>query len=101
MLAFSPQQDHRLRRRMVALDLDPYEWALSEPALVRHLHRCCSRCESHARCAFNLAAESTGALPQEHQDWRKYCPNAATLDMLSAVQKRSSVTPKYSFPYLG
>jgi hypothetical protein len=30
---------NQLARRMVALDLDPYELTLSDPALVRHLQR--------------------------------------------------------------
>ena len=38
--------DDLLRRHMLALDLDPYEIALSDPALLRHLQRCCSLCES-------------------------------------------------------
>ncbi len=90
-----------LRRRMVTLDLDPYEWALAEPALVRHLHRCCSQCDSQLRCTYDLAAESTDVGPQKHQLWRKYCPNAATLETLSTVQERSTATPTFSFPYLG
>jgi hypothetical protein len=35
--------DDLLRRRMLALDLDPYEIALWDPALLRHLKRRC-RC---------------------------------------------------------
>ena len=90
-----------LRCRMITLDLDPYEWALSERALIRDLHRRCARCEGRERCAVDLAAESTDALPQEHQEWRKYCPNVATLDRLREVQKRAGGAPKYTFPYLG
>jgi len=38
--------DDLLRRRMLALGLDPYEMALSDPALLRHLQRCCGLRES-------------------------------------------------------
>ena len=89
-----------LRRRMMALGLDPYEWARSEPALLRHLSRCCSQCPTPERCALDLEAEANGAV-RCGQNWRTYCPNVATLDALSAVQQRSQVTPKYVFPYLG
>ena len=100
MPAFRPQE-YRLRHRMVTLDLDPYEWALSEPALLRHLDRRCSQCESRARCTFDLAAELTGAFGPEPRQWRRYCPNAATLEMLSTAQKRLAVTPSCPLPYLG
>src|SRR5215472_18539970 len=33
--------DDLLRRRMLSVELDPYELALSDPALLRHLQRCC------------------------------------------------------------
>jgi len=42
---------NQLARRMVALDLDPYELTLSDPALVRHPQRQCSQCESRKGCA--------------------------------------------------
>src|SRR5215471_17343107 len=38
--------DDLLRRHMLALDLDPYEIALSVPALLRHLRRRCALCQS-------------------------------------------------------
>jgi len=44
--------DDLLRRRMLALELDPYEMTLSDPALLRHLQRCCALCESREDCAW-------------------------------------------------
>jgi hypothetical protein len=42
--------DDLLRRRMLALDLDPYEIALSDPALLRHLKRRCAVPEPGRLC---------------------------------------------------
>jgi hypothetical protein len=72
-----------LLRRLVALGLDPYELALSDPDLVRHLVSSCKRCESPARCMLEFTREPTDPVRQE---WREYCPNAATLNMLSVLQ---------------
>jgi hypothetical protein len=92
--------DDLLRRRMLALELDPYEMALSDPALLRHLQRCCSLCESREDCASDLARASTDRAWQGRDDWRDYCENALVLEMLMALQSRSKAAPKYHFPYL-
>jgi hypothetical protein len=92
--------DDLLRRRMLALELDPYEMALSDPALLRHLQRCCSLCESREDCASDLARASTDRAWQGRDDWRDYCENALVLEMLMALQSRSKAAPKYQFPYL-
>jgi hypothetical protein len=99
--AYGGDEADLLRRRMVALDLDPYELALSEPALVRHLQGRCALGESRGHCMLDLARESTDSARQDRQDWRDYCPNAATLDMLSALQSCSKIAPKHQLPYLG
>jgi hypothetical protein len=90
-----------LARRMMALDLDPYELTLSDPALVRHLQRQCTLCKSGKSCLQDLAQECKGAAWQDRKKWQEYCPNASTLDMLIVLQSRSKTAPKYSFPYLG
>src|SRR5262249_6239608 len=41
--------DDLLHRLMLALDLDPYELALSDPALLRHLRRRCGAVPEPAR----------------------------------------------------
>jgi hypothetical protein len=89
-----------LRRRMLALELDPYELALSDPALLRHLHRCCALCESREDCASDLACASTDQAWQGPGDWRDYCENALALEMLVALRSRSQAAAKYQFPYL-
>ena len=77
-----------LRRRMAALGLDPDELARSEPATLRDLQKLCTMCRSRGRCARDLAQESADP---DWQDWRDYCPNAATLDMLSTLKSCSDV----------
>jgi hypothetical protein len=87
-----------LRRRMLALELDPHEMALSDPALLRHLQRCCALCESREDCALDLARASIGQSWPD--DWCDYCENAAALEMLIALRSRSKAAPKYQFPYI-
>jgi hypothetical protein len=92
--------DDLLRCRMLSVKLDPYELALSDPALLRHLQRCCSLCESREDCASDLARASTEGAWQGRDDWRDYCENAWVLEMLMALQSRSKAGSKYQFPYI-
>jgi hypothetical protein len=84
-----------LRRRLLALGLDPDELALLDPALFRHLERCCALCGSPDDCASDLAQTSTHRAWQARDDWRDYCENVAALEMLTAL--RSTPAPKYQF----
>jgi hypothetical protein len=72
-----------LRRRMLILRVDPDRLYDSEPATFRELQKSCSACESHGRCVLDLARD---AIDPTRPDWRDYCPNAAMLKMLSAVE---------------
>ena len=92
--------DDLLRRHMLALDLDPYEIALSDPALLRHLRRRCALCQSREDCASDLARASAGQAWQGRNDWRDYCENALALEMLIALRSRSKAAPKYQCPYI-
>ena len=92
--------DDLLHRLMLALDLDPYELALSDPALLRHLRRRCALCQSRQDCALDLAQASAGQAWQGRDDWRDYCENALVLEMLMALQSRSKAGSKYQFPYI-
>jgi hypothetical protein len=96
-----PNEANLLARRMVALDLDSYELALSEPALTRHLQSQCMLCDSRGRCLQDFEREAGDAAWQNREEWREYCPNASLLDMLSALKDCSKAAPKYSLPYLG
>ena len=68
-----------LLHRMEVLDLDRNEVSQTTPETLRDLQRTCSMCESHRRCARDLARDS--AIPA----WKDYCPNAATLIALNAL----------------
>ena len=92
--------DELLRHLMLALDLDPYEMALSDPALLRHLRRRCALCQSRKDCASDLAQASAGQAWLGRDDWRDYCENALVLEMLMALQSRSKAAPKCQFPYI-
>jgi len=92
--------DDLLRRHMLALDLDSYELAVSDPALLRHLQRCCSLCQSREDCASDLARASAGQAWQGRDNWRDYCENALALEMLIALRSRSKAAPKYQCPYI-
>ena len=92
--------DDLLRRHMLALDLDPYEIALSDPALLRHLRRRCALCQSREDCASDLARASAGQAWQGRDNWRDYCENALALEMLIALRSSSKAAPKYQCPYI-
>ena len=95
--------DDLLRRLMLALDLDPYEMTLSDPALFGHLRRRCALCQSREDCASDLARgarASAGQVWQGQDDWRDYCENALALEMLIALRSRSKAAPKYQCPYV-
>jgi hypothetical protein len=87
-----------LRRLMLAVDLDPYELALSDPALLRHLRRRCALCQSREDCASDLARASTGQAWRGCDDWHDYCENALALEMLIALRSRSKAAPKCQCP---
>jgi len=77
-----------LERRMEALSLNPEEVAHMEPLTVRELQHRCVRCEKYGQCALDLADKFADPA---WQSWRDYCPNAATLSMLSTFQSCSKV----------
>jgi len=92
--------DDLLQRLMLALDLDPYELELSDPALLRHLRRRCALCQSRQDCASDLARASADQAWQGRDDWRDYCENALALEMLIALRSRSKAAPNYQYPYI-
>ena len=73
-----------LARRMIALDLDPYELRLSDHAFFGHLQSQCTLCESRECCLQDLAHQSSGTAWKDGH-WREYCPNALALEMLAAA----------------
>jgi hypothetical protein len=60
------------RRLMLAFELDPYEIALSNLSLFRHLRKRCALCRSREDCASDLARASSDQAWQGRDDWRDY-----------------------------
>jgi hypothetical protein len=89
-----------LERRMIALNLDPYELGQAEGALFRHLQRRCMSCTSSRRCRHDLVREAAGRIGSDRHIWLEYCPNAQTLELLSALRDCTDVPQKYSLPYI-
>jgi hypothetical protein len=76
---------------MVALGLDPYEEALSDPALVRHLQKLCMLCENRECCLQDFTRTTNDPVFKNHQAWRDYCENALALELLLGLQSRSKM----------
>jgi hypothetical protein len=87
--SYRPDPISLLERRMAVLSLNPDEVAHLEPLMVRELRHHCVQCERREQCALDLADKFADP---EWQDWRDYCPNAATLTMLSTFQSCSPAT---------
>src|SRR6185369_6861728 len=74
-----PHAADQLLERMKLLHLDPQVVENAEPPTFHDLQRSCSLCDHHKRCEHDLAAAA--AAPE----WEHYCPNAATLKVLSTM----------------
>jgi hypothetical protein len=72
-----------LFRCMPMLQIDPDELAMDDPLLFRELQGLCSLCGCKTECTDDLARQFDEVSLEK---WRQYCPNAATLTMLAAVQ---------------
>jgi hypothetical protein len=90
-----PDEEHLLLyRRMEALHIDPHDLAWLESALLRDMQKVCTMCESRRTCLRDLKRDPDDL---HNQDWRDYCPNVATLDMLAAL-KACAASEKKSEP---
>ena len=85
----SPDPISLLERRMEALLLNPDEVTHIDRLVVRELQHRCVKCEKRRQCALDLADKFADP---GWQCWRDYCPNAATLLMLSALQNSSEIS---------
>lgn len=79
LATLGPDAADKMLQRMKALHLDPDAVADAEPPTFQDLQRACSLCDEHKRCAEDFAKKS------EARDWEQYCPNAATLKMLTTM----------------
>src|SRR5262245_54386342 len=90
LVSRGPEESDLLLLRMAALGLDRNEVSRTEPRTFQDLQRVCGMCESHRRCARDLARDS--ANPR----WEDYCPNAVTLMALSAILANTPQTKNVS-----
>jgi len=100
-LTRAPNDATLLACRMAALDLDSYELAITEAALIHHLQSRCLSCEAWRCCLQDLTRDRVSTAWRDRQDWTNYCPNASALKMLSALQNRTKNASPNTFPYLG
>jgi hypothetical protein len=78
-----PDQAKLLQRRMTVLGLDIGAWARYEPADFLDLETVCGACGSRQTCADDLLEHIDDPTWPE---WQDYCPNAAKLGVLVALQ---------------
>jgi hypothetical protein len=81
---------------MATLQVDRDELASDDPLLFRELQGLCTLCRSKERCVLDLAQESD---QPGNPGWREYCPNAATLNVLGAVQNCSWAAQHLKTPH--
>ncbi len=74
-----------LSRRMRALGLDTTEVTQFRPGIIRDLHNICVACDSRTQCDADLKSVSPEDDGSDAQTWQDYCPNVATLNMLSSL----------------
>jgi hypothetical protein len=58
-------------------------------------------CTTWRRCRHDLVRKAAGRIGLDRHKWLEYCPNAQTLEMLSALRGSANQVPKSLFPYLG
>lgn len=92
IVAYGSERPDLLRHRMTLLGLDPDNVAAFEAALVRELQIRCAQCDSRRQCLLDFARTSNDPY---WAGWREYCPNAATLNMLSTLQICSQSAPEF------
>jgi hypothetical protein len=80
---------------MDKLQIDRSELDRDDPLLFRELQGRCSLCRDRLTCAAALAHEFDDA---QWEEWRKYCPNAPTLDTIGAVQNCSRAAQSLKTP---
>lgn len=80
-----PNSNDLLSRRMSVLGLNAAEVARIEPGIFLDLRRTCVVCDSRAQCDTDLKRESSEDDTSDAQTWQDYCPNVATLNMLSSL----------------
>ncbi len=78
MVNHAPDAAKLVLERMAALQLDPSAIAKNVPATARDMQRLCCDCDRKKRCRQDLSHNP------DDPAWRRYCPNAGTLDALQS-----------------
>jgi hypothetical protein len=65
-----------LQKMLVALGVDPKNFACDEPAAMHDLQRLCVNCRQKQRCAHEFDVGTAA------ENYREFCPNSYTLDAL-------------------
>lgn len=73
-----PDAADQLKLRLEALHLDHAALSRADPMLVRDLERVCTVCGSKRRCTRDWLRHP------DDSEWRRYCPNATTLESLDS-----------------
>jgi hypothetical protein len=76
-----PHAADSLQKMLLALGVDPKKLASQEPIVMRDLQRLCITCGEKKRCKHELAAGTAGG------NFREFCPNAYTLEVLLEGKK--------------
>jgi hypothetical protein len=71
-----------LHRRMAILGIAADDVAAAKPGLFEDMQRRCTLCTSRRQCMLDFIRTSDNPA---WLGWRDYCPNAATLNMLSVL----------------
>ncbi len=80
-----PANDDLLCIRMLELGIDRAEVARLWPGIMLDLQKNCIACNSRIECDAELKSISSEGDRFETQNWKDYCPNVATLNMLSSL----------------
>jgi len=82
-LVSHPDDRDLLAKRLLGVRPEARATATSDTSILRDLQRVCAMCGFKYRCARDLAVDPA------RQDWRDYCPNAATLRAIGAFREAS------------
>jgi hypothetical protein len=73
-----PHAADQLPRLLRAVGVDPGMLSRDDPAMMRDMQRLCTACRRKRRCERDLAAGTAA------NNYRSFCPNAASLEKLPA-----------------
>jgi hypothetical protein len=85
LMFLRPEGDALLSQRLKSLGLNAIEVKQAEPDFFLGLHRNCVRCDHRLACEADLCRQKSEKTRGHAYDWQDYCPNTATLKMLSSL----------------